>query len=239
LPTTTTIDPALRELVLVAADLPKFKEETTAPAKDEETFAVCEPTDAPASYALVDEPSVDGANFARGPEGAVSVSSTATATTPQKAEAAITELTDPKLTGCYESDVRKGIEKDVPAASEITVKLAVTKPSVAGVDQAAVLSAAIAFKANGKPGAVRSDFVLLRRQGIILSFFYSGATNLASAAERQGIIAAAAKKLSGDTSVTSTTSGSGSSSTSISAGGSSTTRRSSSTTSKGSTTSHT
>jgi len=239
--TTTTIDPLLKELLLVADDLPKFKEQaSTAPQPDDETFAVCEPADAPAAYALIDEPEVKGATFVRGPEDAVEVSSSAASTTPAKAEAALDELTDSKLTGCIESDVRSAIEKEVPSATDVVVKLTATKPTVAGADQAALLSSAITFKVDGKSGAVRSDFVLLRRQGTIVAIFYSGATNLTSTGERQSIVAAVSRKLGGDTSGTSTTSGSGSgsSTSSTGGGGASTTRRSTSTT-RGSTTSST
>ncbi|MEJ7763918.1 MAG: hypothetical protein WKF86_00315 [Acidimicrobiales bacterium] len=237
LPTTTTIDPALREFLLVAADVPEFKEETTAsPKAEEETFQVCQQADAPAAHGLIEEPDVDGATFVRGLEDAVKVSSSVTASTPGKAEAALDELTDAKISACYEADVLADVEKETPGASDITVKLTTTKSTVAGADQAALLSAAVSFKFDGKAESARSDFVLLRREGTIVSVFYSGPTNLTSTSERLRIVAAVSKKLGGDSSGTSTTSGSGSLSTSVVGRGSSTTSKGSSTTNKGSST---
>lgn len=239
LPTTTTIDPALKELLLVAADVPEFTAEPSASptVEEDETFEVCQQADAPASHALINEPDVDGATFVRGPEDAVKVSSSVTATTPEKAEAALDELIDPKISACYEGDVRADLEKETPGASDITVELTTTKSSVAGADQAALLSAVISFKVDGKAESARSDFVLVRRQGTIVSIFYSGPTKVTSTNERQRIVAAVSKKLGGGSSGTSTTSGSGSSSTSVD-GGSSTTKKGSLTT-RSSTTSST
>ena len=237
--TTTTIDPALRDLLLVAADVPMFTEETGAEPKEEKekTFAVCQPAEAPAANALTVEPEVDGSTFVRGPQGAVKVSSSATATTPEKAEAALTELVDPKLSACYESDLRAAIEKDVPTATELQVKLTATKSEVAGADQAVLLSATIDFTSEGKARDVRSDLVLLRRQGTIVAIFYNGPIDVTSVAERQRIVAAVSKKLGGDTSGSSTTTGG--SSTSGTGRGSSTSQRSTSSTGRGSTTSST
>ena len=232
--TTTTIDPALRDLLLVAADVPMFKEEAATEPKEEKekTFAVCQAAEAPAANALTAEPEVDGSTFVRGAQGTVKVSSSVTATTPEKAEAALTELADPKLSGCYESDLRAAIEKDVPTASELQVKLTQTKSEVAGADQAVLLSAAVNYTSEGTARAVRSDLVLLRRQGTIVAIFYNGPSDLTTVAERQRIVAAVSKKLGGDTSGSTTTSGTGSST-------SSTSRRSTSSTTRGSTTSST
>ncbi len=236
--TTTAVDPALRDLLLVAADVPMFTEETGAAPKEEKerTFAVCQPAEAPAANALTTEPEVDGSTFVRGAQGAVKVSSSVTATTPEKAEAALTELIDPKLTACYESDLRAGIEKDVPTATDLKVKLTATRSEVAGAEQAVLLSATINYTSEGTARDVRSDLVLLRRQGTIVAIFYNGPMDLTSTAERQRIVAAVSKKLGGDTTGSSTTTGSGSS-TSGTGRGSSTSQRSTSSTARGSTTS--
>jgi len=238
--TTTVSDARLRELLLVAADVPEFKERppSTEPEDEEDPFTKCA-TDLPAAKALENEPEAEGATFVRAPEDAVEVSSEATGTTPDKAEAAVTELLEPKKATCFETALRAALEKAVPAGAQVTPKATVTKASVAGADQAVLLSIAATVKAEGKTTGYRVDLVFLRRGGDIVIVFYSGPTNLTSVAERQRIVAAVSKKLGGGTSSTSTTSSSssGGSSTSVSGGGSSTTRRSTTTTKAGSTSS--
>jgi hypothetical protein len=237
LTTTTTIDPALRDLLLVKDDLPSGFEEQATQSTRPALFASCDATTAPAVKALYEAPRVDGTTFERGTAGAVKVSSTAIAAGPDNGEPAMTQLTDPKVVECVESDLRGLVEKDQPAGSEVTVKVTPTKATVKGSDQTVLLSSTSTAKVAGTTSTVRLDLVFLRKVDTVLVITYAGPTNLATPTERQKIVAAAAAKLGGgDASAgTSTTAGSSTSTSRRT----STTRRSTTTTRSGSTTSST
>jgi len=219
----------------VAADVPMFTEQAEGEAKEEkETFAFCQPADAAAANALTEDPEVRGETFQRGADGAVKVSSSVTGSTPDKAEAALDELGAPEVSTCFEAQVRADVEKDVPTATDIKVKVTPVKSEVSGADQAVLLGATITYK-EGDTVTIRSlrrDTVLLRRQGTVIAIFYSGPAGLTTVEERQRIVAAVSKKLGGGSTGPSTTSRSSGSSTSVRGGGTSTSRSSSSTTTK-------
>ena len=232
--TTTGNEDELKKLLLVAADVPEFKEKPASnePEDDFDPFARCE-AELPALKAVADAPEVEGASFVRAPEDAVEVGSSATATTPEKAEALLNELADPKTGGCFETAFSEALKKEVPAGAEVTPKVTATKSSVAGADQTVLLSIAATVRGGGQTSTFRADLVFLRRAGDVVIVTYSGPTNLTSVAERQRIVAAVSKKLGGGTTATTA----GSASTSSTRGGSSTTRRSTTTTRGGTTSS--
>lgn len=242
--TSTTIDPGLKNLLLVAADVPTFKEDTSPDdpaAVDDDPLKRCDAA-LPAFKAMDDVPSADGATFVRDVGNAVSATSSASSADSQKAEAALTELLSPEATACFNTAIAGAIEAGNPNGGKATAKTTVTKSSVPGIDQVVLLSSTATVNAAGKAIGVRFDFVFLRSQGTVVVVFYGGPTALTSVAERQKIVGAVSKKLaaasgSADTSVSSTSS---TSSTSATGAGSSTTRRSTTTTRRsGSTTSST
>lgn len=240
--TTTTIDPALQELLLVAEDLKDFKEQaTTEPVDPDGSNApTCgDPAIAPAGRALDGEPSVDGGRFVRGPQDAVDVSSSVVATTPEKAEAALKEVLEPKVVECLEGDFRTEVEKEAPAGTTVTFKTTSAASTVPGIDQAVLVSSTVTLKNGATTSTRRVDLVFLRKAGVILTIPYSGPTELATSAERQRIVAIAARKLAGEAAGTSTTAGASGSTTSTRRGATTSTRRSTSTTRQGSTTSST
>lgn len=238
LPTTTsTIDPALRDLLLVKEDLPSGFEEQSAPSIRPGLFTTCDPTTAPAVKALYEAPSADGATFQRGTGGAVKVSSTAIAAGPDRAGPALTELADTKVVECLESDLRALVEKDQPAGSEVTLKLTATKSTVKGSDQTVLLSSTSTAKVDATTSTVRLDLVFLRRADTVLVVTYAGPMGLTSVAERQKIVAAAAAKLGGGASAGSSTSTSASGSSTSTSRKTSTTRRSTTSTRSAGTTS--
>lgn len=238
--TSTTIDPELQALLLTETDLPTgFKEAADDPSSDDEASA-CDTVDAPATKAIEDEPSAEGASFERG-SGAipVQVSSTVTRTTPEKAEAAMAELLDAKLRECLEADLRTAAESSLPAGGTVTFNTTSARANVTGTDQAVLLSSTATIKAESTTAVVRSDFVFLRKDGTLYIVFYAGLNDQATAAERQRIVAAAARKLGGTASGTSTTSASGGSTSSTSSSGRTSTSRGSTSSSRRSTTSTT
>ena len=233
--TTTSNEDELRKLLLVATDVPEFKEKAATadpPEEEDDPFVKCE-AELPALKALDDAIEVEGDTFVRGPEDGVEVSSDVTGTTPEKAEAAVNELLEPKTATCFQTAITDAVKKELPAGVEVTPKLTITRSSVAGADQAVLASFTGTVRARGQAVGFRSDFVVLRRDGEIVTVYYAGPTNLTSAGERQRIVAAVSKKLGGDT--TATTSGSTTSSTAASR--SSTTRRSTTTTRRSTTSS--
>lgn len=233
--TTTVVDDKLKELLLVAADVPEFKEKPASnepETGDDDPLARCE-SQLPAAKAI-EEPEVEGATFVRGAEDAVKVASSATGTTAEKAEAALNELVDPKATACFQQEFSEFFKKDLPAGAEVTAKVAATKSTVAGADQAVLLGTTLTGKGPAGTVTYRADFVFLRRAGDIVTIFYAGPSNLTTVAERQRIVAAVSKKLGAGT--TSTTASSGST-TSVAGTGSSTTRRSTTTTRRSTTSS--
>lgn len=238
LPTTTstTIDPALREILLVKEDLPSGFEEQATQGSRPALFTTCDPTTAPAVKALYEAPSAEGATFQRGTDGAVRVSSTAIGAGPDQAEPGLTELTDPKVVECLESDLRAQVEKDQPAGSQVTLKLTAAKSTVKGADQTVLLSSTSNAKVDATTKTVRLDMVFLRRADTVLVVTYAGPAGLTSVAERQKIVAAAAAKLGGGSSAgTSTTEKAGGSTSSSRR--TSTSRRSTSSTRSGGSTS--
>jgi len=249
--TSTTIDPALQSLLLVAADLPGFKEPTSAsPAARRSTS--CESTTAPAVTALFAAPSVEGTTFEKGTGGAVKVSSSAISTTAEQGGAGLTELVDPKVQACLSADLKASAEKDLPTGSTVTLKLTSAKATVAGVEQTVLLSGTGTVKGGDttastsgpsstsktstttKTKTVVYDLVFLRNGGTILVLTYSGPSDQATSAERQRIVATAAKKLAGASGTSSTTTGASSTSTSI--GGTTTSHKSTTTTRRTTTT---
>ncbi len=232
--TTTVVDDDLRELLLVAADVPEFKEKPASnePETDDDPLARCE-NQLPAARAI-EEPEVEGATFVRGAEDAVKVSSSATGTTPGKAEAALNELADPKTTACFQQEFSEFFKDAVPAGAEVAAKITATKSTVAGADQAVLVGTTITARGPAGTVAYRADFVFLRRAGDIVTIFYVGPSNLTTVAERQRIVAAVSKKLGGGTTATTSSSGS---TTSVAGTGSSTTRRSTTTTRRSTTSS--
>jgi len=241
--TSTTVDPALQSLLLVAADLPSFKE-PASPSPTGRRSTSCESTTAPAITALLASPGAEGSTFERGTGGAVKVSSSAISAAPEQATAALTELVDPKVQSCLEADLKAAAEKDLPSGSTLTMKLTSAKATVVGVDQTVVLSgigtvkgdttaSTSAGSSTTKAGAktVRYDLVFLRSAGTVLVLTYTGPSDQATSTERQKIVAIAAKKLAG------TGGGATGSSTTVAAGGSTTTRKGATTTThKGTTT---
>lgn len=235
--TSTTIDPTLKELLLVAEDLPGFKEGTASP-DDVKLFQTCDPAEAPAFKVVYDAPSVDGATFVRGTDDAVSVSSSVISMPADQAEAGLTELLDEKVVACLQKDLQAIIEKDAASGVTVTVKLTPSKATIAGVDQTVLVSGTVTIK-GGTTQTLRADLVFLRSSGTIVVLDYSGPTALATSAERQKIVAVAGRKLAGAAGgTTSTTEASGASSTSTSRR-TSTTRRSTTSTRSGSSTSST
>ncbi len=233
--TSSTIDQTLKELLLVAADLPGFKEATT-PAGTAELFKTCDPAEVPAFKLLNDSPSIEGGTFERGKDDAVGVTSSVYSVTAEQAEDGLTELLDAKALECLEKDLRAIVEEDLTAGQTATVKLTSTKATVAGVDQVVILSATVTLKEGATTLTTRQDGVFLRSAGTILEVDYLGPTTLATPAERQKIVAVAARKLAAAASGGTTTTGSGGSSTSSTrSSGSSTTRRSTPTTRRSST----
>jgi hypothetical protein len=258
--TSSTIDPTLKDLLLVAADLPGFKESSN-PTPDQALFKTCDPAEAPAFKAVYDAPKEVGSTFVRGKDDAVQVKSIVSSTTAEKAEAGLTELLDAKALSCLEKDVQALAENGKPAGQTITVKLTSAKSTVTGVDQALLLSGTVTVKSGSTSGTsstaptsttsksssttagsggttTRLDAVFLRSAGTILEVDYSGPTALATPTERQKIVAVAARKLAAAASGTggSSTTVSGASTSSTSGSGSSTTKRSTSTTRQGSST---
>lgn len=231
--TSTTIDPALRDLLLVASDVPEFKEKESADPKPEgdDPLTSCT-TELSALAALDGAPQVTGETFVRGAEDAVVTSSKVVATTADMATALLDQLLEEKVTSCLGPVFKSAVEKTAEG-SDVTTKVTATKSSVAGADQTVLVSATSTIKTSAASKGVRNDMVFLRRGGEIITVFYSGPTTLTSVAERQRIVAAISKKLGGGTSGTSTTSGS---STSVAGGGSSTTRRATTTTRRATTT---
>lgn len=235
--TSTTIDPTLKELLLVAEDLPGFKEGTTPP-DDVKLFQTCDPTEAPAFKVVYDAPSVDGATFVRGKDDAVSVSSSVISMPADQAEAGLTELLDEKVVACLQKDLQAIVEKEAASGVTVTVKLTPSKATISGVDQTVLLSGAVTVKGSTTE-TLRADLVFLRSSGTIVVLDYGGPTTLATSAERQKIVAVAGRKLAGAAGgTTSTTEASGGSSTSTSRR-TSTTRRSTTSTRSGSSTSST
>lgn len=231
--TSTTIDPALRDLLLVAADVPEFKEKESSEPKPEGDDPLTSCTaELPAPAALDGAPQVTGDTFVRGAQDAVLTSSKVVATTADKATALLDQLLEERATTCLEPVFRSAAEKTAEG-SDVTTKVTATKSSVAGADQTVLVSATSTVKTSAASRDVRNDMVFLRRGGEIITVFYSGPTNLTSVQERQRIVAAISKKLGGGTSGTSTTSGS---STSMAGGGTSTTRRATTTTRRATTT---
>jgi hypothetical protein len=257
--TSTTIDPALKALLLVADDLPQFKEAAN-PSPDQDLFKTCDPAEVPAFKVLYDAPSVDGSTFSRGADDAVEVTSSVTSTTAEQGQAGLDEVLEPKAVECLQTDLQALTDKDKPEGTTATVKVTTAKSTVAGVDQTVLLSTTTTVKQGAtttttegssttrqsssttKQAAtqvIRQDLVFLRLGGTILVVTYLGPSGLTSTTERQRIVAVAAKKLTDGTSgSTSTTTGSGSGSSTSSTRGSSTTRRSTTSTStRGSTSS--
>lgn len=235
--TSTTIDPTLKELLLVAEDLPGFKEGTTPP-DDVKLFQTCDPAEAPAFKVVYDAPSVDGATFVRGKDDAVSVSSSVISMPADQAEAGLTELLDEKVVACLQKDLQAVVEKDAASGVTVTVKLTPSKASIPGVDQTVLLSGTVTIKASATE-SLRADLVFLRSSGTIVVLDYGGPMTLTTSAERQKIVAVAGRKLAAAAGgTTSTTEASGGSSTSTSRR-TSTTRRSTTSTRSGSSTSST
>jgi len=234
----TTVDPTLQSLVLVAADVPGFKEQAgPSPTRDRSTS--CDPAAAPAVKAISAAAAAEGATFERGPDGAVQVSSRGISS-PDQAEAALTELVDPKLTACLQADLRAIVEKNSGGGAADAFKMTSAKSKVGGVDQTVILAASASMKDNaGVARTVLLDLVFLRSSGTILVVTYTGPSGMASVAERQRIVAVAGRKLAGSASGTSTTLAGGSTTSSTRRSTTTTTRRSTTTTHPASTTSST
>lgn len=234
--TSTTIDPALQDLLLVAADVPTFKEDTAAvdpAAQGNDPLKQCD-TELPAVKAVDEVPRAEGATFVRGVGNAVSTTSSASVSDAGKAEAALTELVSAEAAACYEAAVAGAVEAGNQAGAKATAKTTATKSSVPGIDQVVLLSSAVTVAATaGKAEAVRYDIVFMRSQGTVVVVVYRGPTTLTSVAERQKIVGAVSKKLAASVPGSTGTSGS---STSVTGGGSSTTKRSTTTTRRSSTT---
>jgi len=251
--TSSTIDPALQSLLLVAADLPGFKEPTSA-AQAARRSTSCESTTAPAVTALFAAPSVEGTTFEKGTGGAVKVSSSAIGTTAEQAGAGLTELVDPKVQSCLSADLKASAEKDLPTGSTLTLKLTSAKATVTGVDQTVLLSGTGTLKTDttastSDPSSTSKssttsktaktvvyDQVFLRSGGTILVLTYSGPSDQATSVERQRIVATAAKKLASASGSGTSSTTTGGSSTSTSVGGSTTSHKSTSTTRRTTTT---
>ena len=240
--TTTALGPELEKLLLVEADLPNFEEQAEGPAEaddDDDITEICDATETPALTALEGEPEATGKTFERGSGIPVEVSSFAGKTTPEKAEAAMDELLDPKVRKCLEDDFRAEVGQDLPAGVTATVNVTSTETKLTGLDQVVVLSAIASVRGAGGTQSFRFDLVFLRLGGTIVIVSYGGGGG-ASVAERQRIVSTAARKLRGTTtSGTSTTRATGGTGSTSSTSRSSTTRRSTTTTRQGSTTSTT
>lgn len=240
--TTTTlgIDPALQELLLVAEDVPNFKEKdppvsVNPSAEDDDALQKCE-AQVPELKDAADTPEIEGSTFVRGADDAVEVSSSVSDGDPAEAQALLDALLDGKLTACLEESFKAGVGPDAPAGVDVTFKTTQTKATVAGADQTVVLSSAFGVSGGGVKLSFRLDIVLLRQEGTVVSIFYFGPSNITSSAERQRLVAAVSKKLQGTSSSSSSTS-STSKSSSTTRRATSTTRRSTSTTRQASTTS--
>jgi len=226
--TSTSIDPTLQDVLLVAADVTGFKEQTTkTPTRFRST--TCSSTTAPALNAISTAPTVDGAIFERGADAAVKVSSRAIAA-PDKAQAALTELLDPKLAQCLQDDLRAILGNDPASGTIDALKMTVTKATLSGVDQTVTLAGvATAKDNNGAAKPFQLDLVFLRSGSTILVVSYSGPSGVASVAERQRIVVAAGRRLSGSPTGPTTTQP---------AGGSTSSTRRTSTTRRVTTTTH-
>lgn len=205
--TTTVVDPALQALLLVAADLPGFKDPET-PAATSEPSTTCDPSEVPAVKAIIEAPGVSGTTLVKSANDAVTISSRAVSTAPDQAQGGLTELLDPKATSCLESDLRSAVEKEQPGGTTVTLKLATSQTSVAGAEQAVILAGTATVKGDTVSRTLRRDVVFLRSGGKVLIVTYSGPSSSASNAERQGIIVLAAGKLTASTTSTTVAGGS-------------------------------
>lgn len=205
--TTTVIDPALQALLLVAADLPGFTE-PSSPIPSPDPSTTCDPSEVPAVKAVIEAPGANGATLVKGTNDAVKISSRAISITPEQAQAGLTELLDPKASSCLESDLRAAVEKEQPAGTTVTLKVASSQSTVAGADQVVVLAGTATVKGDTVTRTLRYDLAFLRTGGKVLIVTYSGASSLTSNAERQGIVVTAAGKLSGSTTSTTVAGGS-------------------------------
>jgi len=233
--TTVAVDPALQALLLVAADLPGFKEQTSA-SPSERPSTTCEAAEVPEVKAVLAAPTISGATLVKSSTDAVEVSSRALSVPREQASGGLSQLLDSKAATCLENDLRALVERDQPGGTTVTVKVATSQLTVAGADQAVVVAGTATVKADTVSRTLRAELAFLRTGGTIVVISYAGPTGLTSASERQGIIATAAGKLSGSTTSTSTAVGSGGSSTS-STRRTATTRRATTSTRRSTTTS--
>lgn len=231
--TTTTIDPSLQALLLVAADLPGFKD-PTIPTPSNQPSTTCDPADVPGVTAIIEAPGVNGTTLVKEANDAVKVSSRVVSVTPDQAQGSLTELLDPKAASCLESDLRAVVEKEQPAGTTVTLKLTTSQSTAAGADQVVILGGTATVKGDTVTRTLRHDIGFLRAGGTVLVVTYSGPSSSASTAERQGIVVTAAGKLSAST--TSTTVGAAGGSTSSTRRTSTTRRRSTTTTMRRATT---
>lgn len=198
--TTTTIDPALQAFLLVAADLPGFKDQASPTPSAAST--TCDPLELPGARAVIEAPAAIGATLVRGAGDVVRVSSRVSGTAADQSQAGLTELLDPKAASCLESDLRAAVEEEQPAGTTVTLELAASEATVAGAEQAVVLAGTATVTGDTVSRTLRMDVAFLRTGGTVLVVTYFGPSGVTSGAERQGIVVTAAAKLSGSTTST-------------------------------------
>jgi len=227
--TTRLIDPALRALLLVASDLPGFKDPTSlSPVNDPSTS--CDATQLPGVKAIIEASAISGPTIVKGANDAVKVSSRVISTTPDQAQGGLTELLDPKAASCLESDLRKAVDSDQPAGTTVTLKLASSQSTVAGAEQTVILAGTATVKGDTVTRTLRFDLGFVRSGGTVLIITYSGASSVTSVTERQGIIVIAASKLNASTAGATATTVAGTGKSTSSTRRTSTTKRSGATT---------
>jgi hypothetical protein len=197
----TTIPPTTRptaeldkqragRIVLTAADLPGYTEDTSPDEDDDEVdraFAACVQNDPVLTAEEPENPrTVDGKDFDKGDE--LSVGSSATiAETQEQAQAAIAQLRNQTVLDCLQSAFRRELAASLdPGVTLRNVAVSALPVATAG-DEAVGVRVAATLSAAGETVQVTSDVTAIRRERAVAFLVTNGVGNRFSNAEREAL----------------------------------------------------
>jgi hypothetical protein len=161
-----------RSVVLTAADVPGFTRAAPTTESSPDPQLACA-KEAPTLVATTNSPTkVEGETFERGPDGDLTVSSTADVLDPAQATTLLAELASPKLAACFQRAFRDAFNAELGGQASLTVKVVPSSSPVAGAEQAASLDIQGTVSAAGNRVPMHFRWSFVRKQGTVATLDY-------------------------------------------------------------------